>query len=138
MVESDDFYRGYVKTKNKQSIEKLKDRTKFSGYEEVKNLPEFAGVLKQNTIMVDVDDKEESEILMNIVEELQLNCRVYQTKRGKHFIFYNIQIQNNSNHSTLACGLTADIKVGFKCSYEVLKYDGKERFIEWDIENGQD
>jgi len=137
VVESDDFYRGYVKTKNKQSIEKLKDRTKFSGYEEVKNLPEFAGVLKQNTIMVDVDDKEESEILMNIVEELQLNCRVYQTRRGKHFIFYNTQIQNNSNHSTLACGLTADIKVGFKCSYEVLKFDGKERFIEWDIEPGQ-
>lgn len=138
MVESDKLYRGYVKTKNKRSLEKLQDRTKFSGYDAVKDCSEFAGVLKKNTIMVDIDDGDEAEILMNMVEELQLNCRVYQTRRGKHFMFYNTSIQNNSNHSTLACGLTADIKVGFKCSYEVLKYDGKERFIEWDIENGQD
>lgn len=138
MVESEKLYKGYVKTKNKQSVEKLKDRSKFSGYDEVKRCPEFAGVLKTNVVMIDVDDKEQSEILMNVVEALQLNCRVYQTRRGKHFMFYNSQIQNNSNHSTLACGLTADIKVGFKCSYEVLKYDGKERFIEWDIEPGQD
>ena len=138
MVESDKLYKGYVKTKNKQSVEKLKDRTKFKDYEEVKDYPEFAGVLKQNTIMVDVDDSAQSEILMNIVDELQLNCRVYQTRRGKHFTFYNTQVQNNSNHSTLAIGLSADIKVGFKCSYEVLKYEGKERFIEWDIEEGSD
>lgn len=138
MVESDKLYRGYVKTKNKRSLEKLQDRTKFSGYDAVKDCSEFAGVLKKNTIMVDIDDGDEAEILMNIVEQLQLNCRVYQTRRGKHFIFFNTQIQNNSNDSFLACSLTADIKVGFKCSYEVLKSEGKERFIEWDVEEGQE
>lgn len=138
MVESDKLYCGYVKTKNKESIEKLKDRVKFSSYEEIKSRDEFAGVLNQKTIMVDVDDSEQSEILMNMVEALQLNCRVYKTRRGKHFVFYNTEIRNNSQHSVLACGLTADIKVGFKCSYEVLKFEGKERFIEWDIEEGQD
>ena len=138
MVESDKLYKGYVKTKNKQSIEKLKDRSKFSDYQAVKDCSEFAGVLKQNVIMIDIDDKEQSEVLMNAVEALQLNCRVYQTRRGKHFMFYNTQIQNNSNHATLACGLSADIKVGFKCSYEVLKFEGQERFVEWDIEPGQD
>lgn len=33
-------------------------------------------------------------------------------------------------------GLTADIKLGTRSSYEVIKIDGEERFIEWDIEEG--
>ena len=134
----DVFFRGYVKTKNKHCMEKYKDRTKLPTLEERRDCEEYAGILATNTILVDVDDAEQSEILMNLVEALQLNCRVYQTTRGKHFLFFNTQIQKCSTHSTLACGLTADIKVGYSNSYEVLKFDGKERFIEWDIEPGQE
>ena len=134
----DVFFRGYVKTKNKHCMEKYKDRTKLPTLEERQNEEEYAGILATNTILVDVDDVEQSETLMNMVEALQLNCRVYQTTRGKHFLFFNSQIQKCSTHSTLACGLTADIKVGFSNSYEVLKFAGKERFIEWDIEEGQE
>lgn len=36
----------------------------------------------------------------------------------------------------LAIGLTADIKCGTRTSYEVIKINGEERFIEWDIEEG--
>ena len=67
MVESDKLYRGYIRTKNKQSVEKFKNRTRFADYEDIRDCPEFAGVLKRNTIMIDVDDTEESEILMNVV-----------------------------------------------------------------------
>lgn len=134
----DVFFRGYVKTKNKHCCERYKDRTKLPTLEQRRDEEEYAGILATNTILVDVDDSEQSEILMNLVEALQLNCRVYQTTRGKHFLFYNTQIQKCSTHSTLACGLTADIKVGYSNSYEVLKFGGKERFIEWDIEDGQD
>lgn len=132
------FFRGYVATRNKRCIEKYKDRTDLKTYEEIKNLPEFAGVLASNAILVDLDDAEQAETLMNIVEALQLNCRVYQTTRGKHFLFKNTRIEKCSTHSTLACGLTADIKSGFSNSYEILKVDGEERFIEWDIEEGQE
>ena len=135
---ADVFFRGYVKTKNKHCMEKYKDRTKLPTLEERRDAEEYAGILATNTILIDVDDAEQSEILMNLVEALQLNCRVYQTTRGKHFLFFNKQIQKCSTHSTLACGLTADIKVGFSNSYEVLKFEGKERFVEWDIEPGQD
>ena len=134
----DVFFRGYVKTKNKHCMEKYKDRTKLPTLEERRDSEEYAGILATNTILVDVDNAEQSETLMNMVEALQLNCRVYQTTRGKHFLFFNSQIQKCSTHSTLACGLTADIKVGFSNSYEVLKFAGKERFIEWDIEEGQE
>lgn len=132
-----DFFKGYIQTKNKQPTEKYKNRTDFKSYEEIHELPEFAGVLATETILIDLDDSKEAEILMNIVESLQLNCRVYQTTRGKHFLFRNRSVNQCYTKVYLACGLKADIKVGFKNSIEVLKFDGKERFIEWDIEEGE-
>ena len=129
-------YKGYIKSKGKAAIEPFKDRSKFRTYDEVKDLPDFAGVLAEDTILIDIDDTEQSEILMNIVEEYQLDCRVYQTSRGRHFLFKNHSISRNRTHVPLAIGLTADIKLGSRCSYEIIKIDGQERFIEWDIEEG--
>lgn len=134
----DEFFKGYVKTKDKKCMEKFKNRNDFKSYEEVKDLSEFAGILADNTILVDIDDGEQAEILMNIVEDFQLNCRVYKTTRGKHFLFRNTNIDKCYTHCNLACGITADIKVGCKNSYEILKFDNKERFIEWDIEEGME
>lgn len=133
-----ELYKGYVETKDKKCIEKFKGRTDFKTYEQVESLPEFAGILAENTILIDLDDGKQAEILMNIVENLQLDCKVIDTTRGKHFLFHNTKIKSCSTHSTLAVGLTADIKVGFKSSYEVLKVNGEERFIEWDAEEGHD
>lgn len=130
-------YKGYIETKGKQPCEKLKNRTKWKTLEEVKNLNGYAGVLADDTIFVDIDDAEQAEILMNIVEEYQLNCRVYCTSRGKHFVFKNHSISRNRTHVQLAVGLTADIKVGSRLSYEVIKVNGEERFCEWDIEEGE-
>ena len=127
------FFRGYVPTKNKKCLEKFKDRTDLKTYDDVKELDEFAGVLDGETILVDIDDSEQSEILMNIVEAYNLNCRVYKTTRGKHFLFRNTEIKKCSTGTTLACGLKADIKVGLN-AYSVLKFKGKERFIEWEVE----
>jgi putative DNA primase/helicase len=126
-----------VETKNKRCVEKYKNRTDFRTYEQVRHLKEFAGILSRNAILVDVDDGEQAEKLMGIVEALQLNCRVYQTTRGKHFLFLNTKIDKCYTHATLAIGLTADIKSGFTNSYEVLKINGEERWIEWDVDEGQ-
>lgn len=128
-------YKGYIKAKGKAATEPFKDRIKFRTYDEVKNLPGFAGVLADDVVLIDIDDTEQSEILMNIVEEYQLNCRVYQTSRGRHFLFKNHSISRNRTHVPLAIGLTADIKLGSRSSYEIIKIDGEERFIEWDIED---
>ncbi len=87
-------YKGYIKTNGKKAIETFKGRTKFHTYEEVKSCDSFAGVLKEDVILVDIDEWEQSEILMNIVEDYQLDCRVYQTTRGRHFLF-----KNHSRHS---------------------------------------
>ena len=134
------FFKGYVKTKNKKCTEKFKDRTDFKTLEQVQSLDEYAGILANDAVLIDIDDGDQAELLMDIVEHLQLNCRVYQTTRGKHFLFKNTtgQIQKCFTKTNLGCGLTADIKVGLKNSYEVLKFDGKERFIEWDIEDSHE
>lgn len=127
-----DFFRGYIKTENKQAAEKFKNRSDLRTYDEVKNLQEYAGILSEDAILIDIDDYDQSEIMLNIVDDLQLRCRVYETTRGKHFLFKNTNIDKCKTHTKLACGLTSDIKVGVKSSYEVLKYDGKEREILYD------
>lgn len=131
-------YRGYVKTKNKKSVDKFGHGENLRTFDEVKDLDEYAGVLAEGVILIDIDDEHQSEILMNIVEDLQLDCKVICTSRGKHFLFKNSSISKCSTHVQLACGLTADIKTGEKNSYEVLKTDGKERFIEWDSDEYQE
>lgn len=129
-------YKGYVETRNKKCIEKFKDRTDFKTLDEVQPLPEYAGILAEDVILIDIDDQAQSEIMMNIVENFQLDCKVICTSRGKHFLFRNHEVRRCSTHTYLAIGLMADIKVGCRASYEVLKVDGVERFVEWDIEQG--
>lgn len=130
-------YKGYIETKGKQSLEKLKNRAKWKSYDEVKNLNGYGGVLADDTILIDIDDSEQAEMMMKIIEEQQLNCKVLCTSRGKHFLFKNTKVNRNRTHAPLAVGLTADIKVGTRLSYEVIKIDGEERFCEWDIEPGE-
>ena len=126
-------FKGYVETKNKKCIEKFKNRKDFKNYAQVERLPEFAGILADFTILIDIDDYEQSERLMDIVEDLQLRCRVYATSRGKHFLFINRGVETCKTHTQLACGITADVKLGSRNSYSVLKYKDKEREIIYDI-----
>lgn len=127
-------FRGYVLTKNKKCLQKFANGEKLLTLEQAQTADEYAGILDQQTILIDVDDKAQSDILMNIVEAKQLNCRVYQTTRGRHFLFKNKGVVKCATGAKLACGLTADIKIGSKNSYSILKFKGEERFIEWDAE----
>lgn len=125
-------FKGYILTKDKKCIEKFKNRTNFKTYDQVKNLPEFAGILNDDVVLIDIDDFDQSEILFKIVTDLKLNCRVYKTSRGKHFLFKNTEIETCKTHTKLAIGLTADIKLGSRNSYSILKYNGVERQILYD------
>jgi len=132
-------FRGYVETKNKKCIEKFKDRTDLKTFKQVQHLPEFAGILAKNVILIDIDDEKTSDILLNIVKNLKLKCRVYETTRGKHFFFKNNNvIKTNRTGCKLAIGITADIKLGMKNSYCVLKFNGKSRSILYDTKEYQE
>ena len=122
-------YKGFIATEGKQPMEKYKGLNKFKSYKDVQKLPSFAGVLRDDCIMIDVDDAESAEKMMQIVEDLQIKCRVTCTARGKHFTFRNSGVDRCGTGLKLACGLVADIKTGGMP--EVLKVDGEERFCEW-------
>lgn len=130
-------FRGYVKTDGKKAVEKFKG-VPLRTYDEAKDLDSFAGVLAADTILIDVDDRRQSDILMKIVEDAELLCRVYETTRGKHFLFKNTNIEKCFTGARLACGLDADVKVGKVSSYSVLKKDGVERPIIYDILDGEE
>lgn len=131
------FFKGFVPTKDKKCLLKFKGKTasELQTYDQVKNLPEYAGILSDETALIDIDDFEQSEILFKIVQNMKLRCRVYQTNRGKHFLFVNDKLETNKIRTKLACGLTADIKIGTKNSYSILKYDNKEREIIYDCDD---
>lgn len=123
-------YKGFIATKGKTPIEPYKGLDTFKTYAEAQKLPEFGGVLRDDTIMIDIDDGEQAEKLMSIIDHDQIWCRVTCTSRGKHFTFKNSGVEKCGTHLKLACGLVADIKCGSSC-VEVLKVDGEERFCEW-------
>lgn len=139
-------FKGYVPTKDKKCLMPFKNKTssELQTYKQVMNLPEYAGIIAEDTILIDVDDFEQSEKLMNIIEDYQCNCRVYETTRGKHFLFKNVDstgeiiIDKCGINKTLACGINADIKVGCKNSYSILKYKDEDRFILYDIEDDEE
>ena len=104
---------------------------------EVKKYDEYAGILAENIVLIDVDDKKQSELLYSIICDLNLQCRVYNTDRGKHFYFLNDKIKKNGNKLTTALGISVDIKSGVTNSYSILKKSGKTRKIIRDCEEPQ-
>ena len=139
-------FKGYVPTKNKKCLIPFKGKSasELYSYDQIKDMAEYAGILAEDIILIDIDDYEQSEILFQIVDDLQLRCRVYETSRGKHFLFKNVNsngeiIQKTCKIKTsLACGLKADIKIGSKNSYSILKFNGKNREIIYDIFEDED
>lgn len=128
-------YRGYIYTKQKRAIMPFKDKaeSELLTFEQVSNESEYAGVLSDDTVLIDVDDKAQSEVLLNIVRTEGLKCKVYATNRGAHFLFKNDgRIRKCGTHSRIGIGLDADIKVGDRNSYHILKFNGKTREVLYD------
>lgn len=125
-------FKGFLATRNKVARGKWGDGDLLT-LDQAEKLDEYAGVLAENVVLLDVDDAEQSEIVMNMVEDMQLDCMVNQTTRGKHFFFRNEgAVEKCKTHVTLACGIEADFKVGNSNSYAILKFNGEKRFTEWE------
>lgn len=121
---------------------KGKDSSELLTLEEARKFDEYAGILNDDIILIDIDDYDKegqlkfgrpmSEVLLQMLEDNNIICRVYKATRGYHFLFKNKGVLKCHTDVTLACGIRADIKVGSRNSYEVLKYNGKEREIIYD------
>ena len=122
-------FRGYVPTKDKQCLEKFKGRKRLNTLKDVQDLDEYAAILGEETILIDVDDGETSDLLFKIVQDLALKCRVYATTRGKHFYFKNPEgyVEKSWTKQTLALGIETDAKVGRNNSYAIMRFKGVDR-----------
>lgn len=124
-------FRGYVPTKDKQCLEKFKGRKRLNTFEDVQDLDEYAAILGDETILIDVDDGKTSDLLFEIVQDLDLKCRVYATTRGKHFYFKNPEglVEKSWTKQLLAVGIETDAKVGRNNSYAIMRFNGVDREI---------
>ena len=130
-----DLYKGYIPiTSDKRATMNFKGKTssELLSLEQARNFNNYAGILNDHTVLVDIDTQEETEILLKIVKSLKLNCLVLKSRGGGHFLFKIDKGMPNRTKVKLAIGITADIKGCGRASYEVLKIDGQEREVLYD------
>lgn len=128
-------FKGFIPTKEKASQVKFTDARNFLSYESADKHPEFAGVLADDTVLIDFDNEAYGKDVYDLLVSLGVRFCGIRTTRGYHFYFKNNgKVQKCYTHKILAIGLPADIKVGLKNSYAVLKYDGKTREVLRDME----
>ena len=127
-------YKGFIPTNGKQAMMSFKDKTsaELLTFEEAQKFNEYAGILADDTVLVDIDTEKETEILLNVVKSLELKCKVLKSRSGGHFLFKIDRPMANRTKINLAIGIVADIKGCGRASYEVLKIDGKEREVLYD------
>ena len=61
-------FRGYVRTKDKKPIQKFKGVETLPTLEEVKNTEEYAGILNDDFVVMDVDDGDEEKLIQILKE----------------------------------------------------------------------
>ena len=141
-------YRGYVRLKGKSAGEgsklpaqKLKNAdgtpATYLTYEQVKVFDTYAGVLGENTVVLDVDEMDAAERLLRFIQDYntseednkdnQIKTYVLKTDRGMHFYFANNgEMDKCRTKYMIAIGLLADFKIGVKIAIDAIKMEGKD------------
>lgn len=134
-----DFFKGYIATRNKRPLQPFKDADLLT-LQQAQAHSEYAGVLASNTVLIDVDNAAQADKLLEIIKACDVHCQVRKTDRGLHFYFTNVDrsFATCMTGTKLAIGVSADIKVGIKASFAVLKKDGCERPIIYDTKDYQE
>ena len=127
-----DLFKGYIPNggkDGKRPTEDYKNRITFYTLEEVKPLKSYGGVLKDDIIQIDIDDFEQSEIVFKIIEDLNINCHVLKTTRGKHFYFKNTDVDKRKQGWSTPIGVKIDVGLGNQNAVIPLKINDEMR--EW-------
>ena len=117
-------FKGYVKTSGKVPQEKMQNMRP--------NPPprgDYAGVLADDIIQIDVDNREHADIVRQILHYQDIQCNVLQTSRGLHFYFKNTGVRNKSVKSCTPIGILVDVGIGLKNAIAPLVVNGAAR--EW-------
>lgn len=92
---------------------KRKDGAPLKAFNEAATSRDLFGVFKEGIVMIDVDDRQSSDLILHILDDLHVSYLYQTTTRGCHVFFnhgrYTKQLKDKT-HIMLACGLYADIK----------------------------
>lgn len=116
---------------------KNKTKEELLSIEEVESLPDYAGIIQDGYILVDVDDEVQSKVLLDVIKEKELDTLVYKTTRGIHTYWkVNSKCLTNKTNTFTAMGLKVDMKLGSRNSYACMKHEGILREKIYESDNG--
>ena len=119
-------YKGYLRGESKHAATKIIGK-KLLSFETVRKEQSYVGVLSNEYIMVDVDNKEDANKLLNIIDDQNIKCSVLETNHGMHFYFGDYELRSNKIKWWSAVGIMCDYKLGIKNTADPLRIDGHSR-----------
>lgn len=111
----------------KRATHKFKDGEGAKKWAEVKDFDNIGLIVPKPFIVLDFDTTSDAEIMLNIVETLDLKCRVMKTTRGIHVWFRSEEPWKCFKKTRLAIGIYSDCKSHSKNAYVKIKDDGVKR-----------
>ena len=119
----------YIVLNEKVPTHNFKDGKGTKTWDEVKDFDNVGVLVPKGYVVLDFDTTSDAEIMLKIVEDLDLKCRVMKTTRGIHCWFKSPEEDpKNFIKNRLAIGIYADRKTN-RNGYTKIKQDGKKR--EW-------
>jgi phage/plasmid primase, P4 family, C-terminal domain len=140
--ETTGFYKSFIQMTNspdkkEPNGEYTKTTKNHCELNQVQKLSRFMGILDNQSVLVEADEKIHSDNLLKVIQGENLNCMVTTREggRGIHTLWLdgNESIKKCATGVMLACGIVVDIKIGSKNGLECLKWDNVEREIIHDI-----
>lgn len=111
----------------KRATHTFKDGVGAKKWDEVKDFDNLGLIVPKPFIVLDFDTKSDAEIMLDIVESLDLKCRVMQTTRGIHVWFKSDEAWKCFKKTRLAIGIYSDCKSHSKNAYVKIKDNGDMR-----------
>ena len=112
---------------NKKPLHEFKNGSK--SWDEVKDFNNVGMLIPSPFIVLDFDSVSESKTILEIIEALDIKCKVMKTTRGVHVWFKSGEPWKNFVKTRLAIDLLADCRSYGKSGYVKIKDNGELR--EW-------
>jgi len=106
-----DIFRGYIPSKGKVPLYSVKT---FKLLDLPPSTGDYVGVLKEDIIQIDFDDKKSSRIALDIVKEYKFKCDIIETHRGIHLYFKTNDMITSQGEWFTTIGLKCDVGLGIK------------------------
>lgn len=131
-------FKGFIPTggpDGKRPTEEYKNRTEFYNLSDVEKLNSYGAVLDDDIIQIDIDDEEQSNTVLEIIENQNIQCNILQTSRGKHFYFLNTNLNRRKQGFVTAIGVKVDTGLGSQNAVIPIKVEGKLRKWVKEVDN---